>query len=173
MTANSKDPDQPAEIYSLIRNFAILCYVLLYSMILYADSESPDQTARMCRLIWTFAVRICPKNVFAQHGPFGNQLCFIDIIELAMLASTEEWSGVANVSSILHHRGVQLILAYSWARPVILVAGKGRGGMFLFLLFLHFHSCSSLFPIPLSSPLLSPLSLFSFFGRRLKMTHND
>ena len=26
VNANSKDPDQPAEIYSLIRNFAILCY---------------------------------------------------------------------------------------------------------------------------------------------------
>ena len=26
------------------------------------------------------------------------------------------------------HRGVQLILAYSWARPALPVAGKGRGG---------------------------------------------
>ena len=32
------------------------------------------------------------------------------------------------------------ILFYSWAGPAILVAGKGRGGMFLFLLFLHFYS---------------------------------
>ena len=55
-------------------------------------------------------------------------------------------SGVAMVSCILRHRGVQLKLAYSWARPAILVAGKGRGGMFLFLLFLHFHSCSYFFP---------------------------
>ena len=31
------------------------------------------------------------------------------------------------------------------ARPAILVAGKGRGRMFLFLLF---HSCSSFFPVP-------------------------
>ena len=45
-------------------------------------------------------------------------------------------------------RGVQLILAYSWARPAILVAGKGREVMFLFLLFLHFHSCFSFFPVP-------------------------
>ena len=68
---------------------------------------------------------------------------------------------MGKVSCILCHWGVQLILAYSWARPAILVAGKGRGGMFLFLLFLHFHSCS-LFPCPsLSSPLLSLLSLFS------------
>ena len=29
------------------------------------------------------------------------------------------------------------------------VAGQGRGGMFLFLLFLHFHSCSSFFLVPL------------------------
>ena len=49
----------------------------------------------------------------------------------------------------LRHRGVQLIMAYSWARPAILVAGKGRGGMFLFVLFLHFHSCSSFFPVSL------------------------
>ena len=41
-----------------------------------------------------------------------------------------------------------LILAYSWARSAILVAGKGRGGMFLFLLFLRFHFCSSFFPVP-------------------------
>ena len=59
------------------------------------------------------------------------------------------WSGVAKVSCILHHWGIQLILAYSWARPAILVAGKSRRGMFLFLLFLHFHSCSSFFPVPL------------------------
>ena len=52
------------------------------------------------------------------------------------------WSGGAKVSCILRHRGIQLILAYSWTRPAILVAGKRRGGMFLFL---HFHSCSFLY----------------------------
>ena len=45
--------------------------------------------------------------------------------------------------------GHPLILVYSWARPVILAAGKGRGGMFSFLLFLHFHSFSSFTPVPL------------------------
>ena len=62
-----------------------------------------------------------------------------------------EWVllGKAKVLCILHHWGVQLILAYSWARPGILAAGKGRGGMFLFLLFLHFHSFSSFSPVPL------------------------
>ena len=64
---------------------------------------------------------------------------------------------------ILDHRGVQLILAYSWARPAILVVGKGRGGMFLFLLFLHFHSCSSFFPVPLFHLHYSLFYLFSPF----------
>ena len=71
------------------------------------------------------------------------------------------WSGVAKVSCILRHRGFQLILAYSWARLAILVAGKGRGNVFIssvsFLSFLFlFRPCLSL-----SSPLLSLLSLFS------------
>ena len=39
--------------------------------------------------------------------------------------------GGVKVSCILRHRSVQLILAYSWARrPAMLVAGKGRVGMF-------------------------------------------
>ena len=50
---------------------------------------------------------------------------------------------------VSRHRGVQLILAYSLARPAILVAARGRRGLFLFLLFLHFYSCSFFFPVPL------------------------
>ena len=66
---------------------------------------------------------------------------------------------------ILHHRGVQLILAYSWARPAILVAGKGRVAMFLFLLFL------SVIPVPLSSLSVSFMSLaISFLW---ETTQND
>ena len=67
---------------------------------------------------------------------------------LSLLSLFSGWLGGAKVSCIFCHRGVQLILAYSWARPAILVAGKGREVMFLFLLFLHFHSCSSFFPVP-------------------------
>ena len=79
-----------------------------------------------------------------------------------LMDNSRGWSGGAKVLWILHHWGVQLILAYSWARPAILVVGKGRGGMFLFLLFLHFHSCSSIFPVPLFHLLYSLfLSLFS------------
>ena len=79
-----------------------------------------------------------------------------------------------------YHRGVHLILAYSWARPAILVAGKGRGvcvwggggGGGLFLLFLHF------IPVPFSSlslsfisPNIFSISFLPFSGRRHKMTH--
>ena len=69
------------------------------------------------------------------------------------------WLGGAEVC-ILRHRGVQLILAYSWTRPAIFVAVKGRGGMFLFLLF---HSRSSFFPLPLFHLLYYLFYLFSPF----------
>ena len=92
---------------------------------------------------------------------------------IKIIQCTRGWLGGAKVSCILCHRDVELILAYSWARPVILVAGKGRrenvfissvsslSFLFLFLL------CSSL-----SSLLsLSSISFLPFFGRRHKMTH--
>ena len=72
----------------------------------------------------------------------------------------EGWLGVVKVSCILCHKGVQLMFAYSWARPAILVAGKGRGGMFLFC----FFTCIPVLFLPypsLLSPVLSLLSLFS------------
>ena len=83
----------------------------------------------------------------------------------------EGWSGGAKVSCILCHRGVQLILAYSWARPAIVEVGKGRGGMFLFLLFLPFHSCSSFFPVPLFHLFYYLFYLFSPF--LWETTQND
>ena len=95
------------------------------------------------------------------HGP----------VILPYILNTRGWSGGAKVLCILHHWGVQLILAYSWARPAILVVGKGRGGMFLFLLFLHFHSCSSFFPVPLFHLLYSLFYLFSPF--LWETTQND
>ena len=62
-------------------------------------------------------------------------------------------------------------LAYSWARPAILVTGKSRGGMFWFLLFLHFHYCFSFFPL-FHLLYYSSISFLPFSGRRHKMTHN-
>ena len=86
-------------------------------------------------------------------------------ISYMLIMKTRGWSGGAKVSCILCHRGVQLILAYIWARPAILVVGKGGGGgggggdvfissvSSLSLLF-FFLPCSSL-----SSLLLSLFSL--------------
>ena len=79
-------------------------------------------------------------------------------------------SGGAKVSFILRHRGAQLILAYSWARPAILVAGKGRGGCFYFFCFFT-HSCSSYFPVPLFHLLYYLFYLFSPF--LWETTQND
>ena len=65
---------------------------------------------------------------------------------------------------------VQLILAYSWARPAILVAGKGRGGMF----FISSVSSLSFQFLFLLCPSLSSLLLSLLFSPFLwEMTQND
>ena len=91
--------------------------------------------------------------------------CLSCIITLSMLG----WSGVVKLSCILRHRDVQLILAYSWARFGILVAGEGRGGeCFYFFCFFTFTL------IPLSSLSLSSIASISFLpfsARRHKMIH--
>ena len=81
------------------------------------------------------------------------------------------WSGGANVSCILRYRDVQLILAYSWARPAVFVAGKGtcRGGCFYFFCFFNFIHVplSSLFLSFISST-ISSISFLPSSGRRHK-----
>ena len=79
---------------------------------------------------------------------------------------------MAKVSCILRNRGVQLILAYCWARFAILVADKGRGECFYFFCF--FPNI----PAPLSSLSLSfisstnsSISFFPSSGRRYKKIH--
>ena len=80
------------------------------------------------------------------------------------------WSAGAKVSCILYHWGIQLILAYSWARPAILVASKGRGGEWFYFFWLF-----AFFPVPLSflflSFISSTISVLPFSGRLHKMTH--
>ena len=103
------------------------------------------------------------KNRCSKYPKQWSSWLWVDFLthRLNRISHFIGWSGGAKVSCILRHRGVQLILAYSWVRPAILVAGMGRGGMFLFLV----SSLSFLFlflPGPsLPSLLLSLLSLFS------------
>ena len=129
------------------------CFFLLFSDLICIDS--------------VFIVTACPYTIL--YRSFWN---FAQVFSRSV--GVVVWC--KGVLCSLLHRGVQLILACSWARLAILVAGWGRGGMFLFLLFLYFHSCSFFFPVPLlnllyylffhpcpslKSPLLSLLSLFS------------
>ena len=67
------------------------------------------------------------------------------------------------ISCILCHRDVQLVLAYTWAKPAILVEGKGRGSVFISL-FLHFHSHYSFFPVSFFHLLYYLFYHFSPFG---------
>ena len=81
------------------------------------------------------------------------------------------WSGVAKVPCILRHRCLQLRLAYSWARPTILVAGKGRGACLYFFCFFAFIPVSlSSLSLSFISSTISSLSFLPFSGRRHKMT---
>ena len=140
----------------------------------------------MPRLIWIFAGCTCHFVGFVMRRlicrglllfrwnilPYSKS-CFILCYWEAekYLCTWWGWSGGAKASCILCHRGVQLILAYSWARPAIVEVGKGRGGMFLFLLFLPFHSCSSFFPVPLFHLFYYLFYLFSPF--LWETTQND
>ena len=110
-------------------------------------------------LVGLYSVKLCFKGIIFEPFDMSNAL----IVNLGGGGGGGGggWSGVAMLSCIVGHRGVQMILAYSWARPAILVADKSRGGMVSFLFFF--------LPAPsLSSPLLS---LLPFSGRRYKMAH--
>ena len=80
---------------------------------------------------------------------------------------------------ILRHRGVQMILAYSWTRPAILVAGKGRGcggwvgggGGYCFCFFAFIPAPLSSLSLSSISCTISSISFLPFSGRRHKMTH--
>ena len=81
-----------------------------------------------------------------------NHFTIIIVIIIIILG----WLGETKVSCSLRHWGV--LLAYSWAMPALLVAGKGRGGGCFYFISTHFLFLSR---PSLSSHLLSILSLFS------------
>ena len=91
-----------------------------------------------------------------------------------VLCDTWGWLGEANVSFILHvrHRGVQLRLAYSWTKPAIIAAGKGRGGWFyLFSIFTFIHFPFSPLSLSFTPSTISSIFLLPFSGRRHKINH--
>ena len=106
--------------------------------------------------VWVFSIYRLHSGSELQISWVFRQVCFLNVCR--------GWLGEAKVSCILCHRVIQLILAYSWTGPAVFAAGNGRGGMFLFLLFLLIYLFSFL-------PCSSLWSLLSFSGRRHKMTH--
>ena len=58
-----------------------------------------------------------------------TQVCSSKVKVILKRSNVKKWGwlGEAKVSCILLHQGVQLRLAYSWARLAIVVAGKGEG----------------------------------------------
>ena len=80
------------------------------------------------------------------------------------------------VSCSFCHRGVKLIFAYSCARPAVLAAGKGRGGMLFFSFVLSLFFIFFYFPLSFQSlsfiySTISSVSFLPFSGGRHKMTH--
>ena len=79
---------------------------------------------------------------------------------------------MVKVSGIFRHRGVQLKSASSWARPAILVAGKGTGEGNVFIYSISSLSFLFLFlPCPYLSSFISStiVSLFSLSLGQYKM----
>ena len=149
-----------------------------------SNSADPDQLASSrsvgffrSQLIWIYIV--CKGRVYPGSAGQGFSQLFLNLNTIFTLniwtdvpKQTEQiqirsrrWFGGAKMSFILCHWGVQLIMAYSWARPAILVASKGRGGCFYFFCFFTF------IPVPLSSLTLSlsfissTISFLPFSGR--------
>ena len=80
--------------------------------------------------------------------------------------------GGAKVLCILRHWGAHLRLAYSWARPAILAAGKGRGEcfyLFCFLTLIHFPFS----PVPLFDLLYYLFYLYLSSPFLWETTQND
>ena len=145
-------------------------YLCMFAQYLLDFSKQKDRFAQV--LAFPKVAKIEGKVFVALRAFQGDLEPLRATISPQSPCSLTPGSGVAKVSCILCHRGVQLILAYSWARLAILVAGKGRGGMFLLLLFLHFHSCSSFFPsLFFISSTISSIFFLPFSGRQHKMTH--
>ena len=87
--------------------------------------------------IWTLSLLKKTKQQQQQEKEFNKKKTTKTKQKKKQNKKTTTWNSVGQLSSrqkhndatililscILRHRGVQLILAYSWARPAILIAG--------------------------------------------------
>ena len=128
--------------------------MFLSSGLIAADKFFHRMSIQMCQGSILIGLRDCAGlsesslGLYVQRWDFWHCGCMYSVGQHIGVG----WSGGERVSCILRHRGIQLILAYHWAKPAILVAGKGRGGMFLFFCFFTF------IPVPFSYLSLSFIS---------------
>ena len=73
-------------------------------------------------------------------------LCHLLVLHMGVVGCDE---GIVYLTSPGRPTDIGLQLGKLLARLAILLADKGGGGVFLILLFLYFHSCSSFFSVPL------------------------
>ena len=157
---NSVNPDETARYFILRIRIHPECqskFKIKKIKSRISNDENPDGTVRY-RLIW---IKIVCQAI-CIHLQVVSSVFTVD--KAVCIYLQRGWSGGAKVSCILRHRGIQLILAYK--RPAILEQVRVEGDVFVFLLFLHFHSCSSFF----LSFISSSISFLPFSGRRHKMT---
>ena len=123
-----------------------------------------------------FCTSLMLLHLFSKGDQFRSRECCFPsqkrqlppFLPLPLFPTLLGWSGIAKVSCILCLWGVQLILAYSWARPAILVIGKGIGGCFQFFCFFTFILVISYLFL---SFIFSTISFLPFSGRWHKMIH--
>ena len=68
------------KVSSSMTKIALRWNILLYLMVLLADSEGPDQPARMRRLIRAIIVRICPKTRFRMARPISMNFSCMNFV---------------------------------------------------------------------------------------------
>ena len=122
-------------------------------------------------LIFFKFVRV-PPSYFFSHYSVEQLIKFFLCVSVCvdLLMGVVWWD--KDVMYLSHH-GVHLILAYSWARPAMLAAGKDRGGNVFMSSFCSLSFIFSPFPLSCISSTISSISLLPCSGRRHKMTHKD
>ena len=135
----------------------------------YTNSEAPDQFAQL-----GVGSRSSLLVLYLQQGLYTLKAKNEDPDQTvkARLDLRCDVVGCGEGVVYLSHRSVQLILAYRWARPAILIEGKGRGECFhFFYFFTSIHVPLSSLPLSFVSSTISSISLFPLSVRRHKMTN--
>ena len=170
MCPPSEVSDQPAHSRSLIRNFTGRIVDGQESKFSSCGQRRHKSDCTDAQSDLSLRLALMWKRHVAAYMSSKSQVCVLKVD--TRFSSSAAWGGwVRQWYLVSYVTGVPYWDWLSWARPAILVAGKGRGGMFLILLFLHFHSFSSISPARLFHLLFYLFCLFSPF--LWETTQND